>query len=353
MRKARWSFRRIRWAGSGSAYESRVFAGNMVSVIIPTYNRAEHVTEAVDSVLGQTYTHYELIVVDDGSTDDTRKVLQERYGERIRYLYQPNKGPSGARNTGIRAARHELLAFLDSDDTWFPRKLEIQVPLMSDQGVVLSYTNSVESKRGLRHDRPAMVEGQDWFSEIGLYLDDEPAILDVPLRILLHKGFSGIMTPTVMSRKRAVERAGGFDERMDTAEDLRLWLRLAFEGRFAVTSQPLACRRWLGSGKQLTEPAQLAYHKKNENSRLEVFMECYARAIDQPADVQHGLRQFIAHSLAQQAKQCALDGKYSIARRRAFECLAFTPKGRTLARALVGWLFPQFFPINARRKTKT
>lgn len=197
-----------------------------------------------------------------------------------------------------------------------------------------------------------MAQGRDWFSQIGLHLDEEPAILDFPLRMLLRKGFAGIMTPVVMCRKKAVERVGGFDERMDTAEDLRLWLRLAFEGRFAVTSRPLAYRRWLGSGKQLTEPGELSYHKKNENSRLEVFMECYARAVDCPADVQHRLRQFIAHSLAQQAKQCALDGKYSIARRRAFECLAFTPKGRTLARALVGWLFPQLFPINAKWKNR-
>jgi glycosyltransferase involved in cell wall biosynthesis len=322
----------------------------MVSVIIPTYNRAQHVTHAIDSVFDQTYAHYEVLVVDDGSTDGTREILRERYGGRIRYLYQANKGPSGARNTGIRAARHDLLAFLDSDDMWFPRKLEIQVPLMSDQSIVLSYTNSVEIKGASREDWPGILAAQDWFSQIGLRFDDEPAILDLPLRLLLRRAFGGIMTPVVICRKKAVERVGAFDERMDIAEDLRLWLRLAFEGRFAVSSQPLACRRRLGSGNELTDSGNVFYCQKNENSRLEVFMECYARAVNQPADVQQRLRQFIVHSLAQQAKQCALEGKYSIARRRAFECLAYGPEGGTLARALVGWLFPQLFPINAKWK---
>jgi glycosyltransferase involved in cell wall biosynthesis len=109
-------------------------------VIIPTYNHGEHVTQAIDSVFARPQTYYELIAVDDGFADDTRKVPEDWYGERIRYLYQPNKGCAGARSdTGIRAARHGLPAFLDSDDMPFTRRREIQVLLMSDRSIVFSY----------------------------------------------------------------------------------------------------------------------------------------------------------------------------------------------------------------------
>src|SRR5689334_2160139 len=102
-----------------------------VSVVIPTYNRAELVGEAIDSVLGQSRPPLEVIVVDDGSTDDTADVVG-RYGARVVYLRQPNCGPATARNVGVARARGDLIALLDSDDRWLPRKLELQVPLFAD-----------------------------------------------------------------------------------------------------------------------------------------------------------------------------------------------------------------------------
>ena len=101
-----------------------------VSVIIPTYNRAAYVKEAIDSVLGQSYEDYEIIVVDDGSSDDTNAVVKGFGDSRIRYIYQKNKGISGARNTGIRNARAQFVALLDSDDIWFPQILELEVPIL-------------------------------------------------------------------------------------------------------------------------------------------------------------------------------------------------------------------------------
>ncbi|HEX3110532.1 MAG TPA: glycosyltransferase family A protein, partial [Thermoanaerobaculia bacterium] len=102
-----------------------------VSVVIPSYNYARYLGEAIDSALGQTLPPLEVIVVDDGSTDDTPAVLAA-YGDRIRVLRQKNAGVAVARNSGIAAARGECVAFLDADDVWLPRKLELQIPLFTD-----------------------------------------------------------------------------------------------------------------------------------------------------------------------------------------------------------------------------
>lgn len=100
-------------------------AHSLISVIIPVYNGAAFIAAALESVLGQTYQSWEMIVVDDGSTDDTASVVHQ-FSDRVRYLYQPNRGPAAARNTGMAAAKGELIAFLDHDDQWTPDKLTVQ-----------------------------------------------------------------------------------------------------------------------------------------------------------------------------------------------------------------------------------
>ena len=102
----------------------------LVSVVIPTYNRAWVIKEAVDSVLAQDYKDFELIIVDDGSTDNTSDVLAS-YGEDVRVLFQENRGVSAARNRGVAEASGHFVAFLDSDDLWLPKKLSIQVEFFS------------------------------------------------------------------------------------------------------------------------------------------------------------------------------------------------------------------------------
>lgn len=118
----------------------------LVSVIIPSYNTARYVPEAVNSILAQSYQNLEIHVVDDGSTDDTREVMRQ-YADnpRVFYHYQKNRGEAGARNTGIRAARGELIALCDADDLWMPNKLEVHVPAFRDHpeaGVI--YTNTMQ-----------------------------------------------------------------------------------------------------------------------------------------------------------------------------------------------------------------
>jgi glycosyltransferase involved in cell wall biosynthesis len=111
-----------------------------VSIILPTYNRAQLICEAIDSILNQTYQDFQIIVVDDGSTDNTAEVLKS-YIPKIRYIQQENKGPGDARNRGIEDAKGKYIAFLDSDDIWMDFKLEIQVDILerlTDVGFLFS-----------------------------------------------------------------------------------------------------------------------------------------------------------------------------------------------------------------------
>ncbi|MGB9624127.1 MAG: glycosyltransferase [Phycisphaerae bacterium] len=224
--------RRGRRAASGSkaahAASTRRLAGTdagptapgTVSVVIPAYNAAPYIADAIDSVLAQTHPAHEIIVVDDGSTDDTVGVVR-RYGDRVILLQQPNRGPAAARNAGIRRATGEFIAFLDADDIWTDRNLELQVRILSEHpGYVLSYgyvrrfVGSVppELRNATPHDgsRPqgdvstALVHDTIW------------------------------ATCAALIRRSVLVRTGGFDEELRVGEDYDLWLRIAGQG-------PVAC----------------------------------------------------------------------------------------------------------------
>jgi len=195
-----------------------------VSVIIPAYQDADHIRAAVDSGLAQTYADREVIVVDDGSTDDTLKVLAA-YGDAVRVISQPNRGPSAARNRGIQQAQGEWVAFLDADDTWLPEKLARQMPLFQKGdgvGLVCSDTYFVDSQ-GLRPRTGFM---------------DNPPCAGRVLKTIFTASF--IPTSTVVVRKACLDQVGGFDEGLRTCEDLDLWLRIAAEWEIDFVAEPLA-----------------------------------------------------------------------------------------------------------------
>ena len=166
-----------------------------VSVIIPTYNRADMLGDALDSVLKQTYTNWEVIVVDDGSTDDTQSVMTRYTDPRIHYVYQANKGLPGARNTGIRHAQGEYLALLDSDDVFLPHRLERQLALAeADPAIGVVAGGCIETDTHLRPIR----EVQYWHTNPNLELPD----------LLMICPFC---PSAVLIRRDWFDRAGGFD----------------------------------------------------------------------------------------------------------------------------------------------
>jgi len=202
-----------------------------VSVIIPAFNCAAYVADAVESALNQTRPPAEVIVVDDGSTDGTDVVLRG-FGSRIRVVSQQNRGLPAARNAGVAVATGEWLAFLDADDLWLPEKLARQGAATADPRVALVYTDRFNI--GDRGAHPE-VQGQ----ALDLYEGD----VFLPL---LTSGNS-VTASSAMVRASVFQSLGGFMEHLRSAEDWDLWIRIAEHHRVAVCREPLVCYRYHGS----------------------------------------------------------------------------------------------------------
>ncbi len=204
----------------------------MVSVIIPTYNSARYLCEALDSVLCQRYPDYEIIVVDDGSTDDTERMIADRY-PMVRYHFIENRGAAAARNFGISKAEGEFIAFLDADDRWLPEKLEKQVRLLEcDQRLGMVFTeNGFFNESGIVQER---------VNKRGRLMDG-----DIVRNIFLN---SYVATPTVMVRKRVLDDVGLFEEGLVVAEDDNMWMRIGMKYGIELIDDPLVqCRITDGS----------------------------------------------------------------------------------------------------------
>ncbi|MDH3974418.1 MAG: glycosyltransferase [Deltaproteobacteria bacterium] len=198
-----------------------------VSVIIPTYNRAHFIAECLESVLNQTCGDYEVILIDDGSTDDTEAVIKP-YLDRIRYIKQENQGNAGARNSGVELAKGEILAFNDSDDLWLPDKLEKQINYLDE------------------HPQVDMVCGNGLF--FGSHkLEGKPVIpfkRAVPLErdgVSLASIFmkSSLRTPTMVVRRKVFHKVGGFDPDFKVCVDLDFAFRVLMHFNVAFMNEPL------------------------------------------------------------------------------------------------------------------
>ncbi len=207
----------------------------LVSVVIPTYNYAHYLTGAVESALAQTYPDREVIVVDDGSTDDTRDRLAPFRG-RIRYVHQENRGLSAARNAGIRVARGALIAFLDSDDLWHPEKLAVQARYLDEHpevALVASEHLDMHTSEIGRVDWPR-VDGSRAIGAHAVSFDE--------LVIGSRFGACG-----VVARRRCFDEVGPFDETLRSAEDVDMWIRIASRFPVAKLEFPLWAYRHHGA----------------------------------------------------------------------------------------------------------
>ena len=210
----------------------------LVSVIIPTYNRGWILQEAIDSVLEQDFHDYELIVVDDGSVDNTPAILKA-YKDEITVLRQANQGVSAARNSGIKAATGRLISFLDSDDLWLPRKLSAQVQFFND------------------HPKAVITQTQERWIRNGVRVNPKKR----------HHKFSGmiferslalcLVSPSaVMIKKSLFNTVGIFDESLPACEDYDLWLRISCRYPVHLIETPLIIKRG-GHDDQLSKASGL------------------------------------------------------------------------------------------------
>jgi glycosyltransferase involved in cell wall biosynthesis len=223
----------------------------LCSIIIPTYNHARYVAHAIESGLAQTAESVEIIVVDDGSTDNTREVMRP-YLDRVKYIYQTNQGLSAARNTGIRAANGSYLQFLDADDWIDPLKIELQsqyLDLHPQAGLVYCAWHFIEETSGKSLD------------EAHPHTDGEV------LRLLLLRQFY-FPPGAALVRRACVDAVGWFDTSLRAAEDMDYWVRAAHAGyRFGYLDQALFFYRVVTGSMS----KNLANQSRNEFARLEKF----------------------------------------------------------------------------------
>ncbi|OGU23031.1 MAG: hypothetical protein A2X85_14300 [Geobacteraceae bacterium GWF2_54_21] len=198
----------------------------LVSIIIPTYNSASFITEAIDSCLMQTYTKFEIIVINDGSTDNTDEVVL-KYIDKITYIKQENAGAARARNLGIAEAKGDYIAFLDADDIWITDKLQKQIEIMKrNPNIALVYGKFENFSEGTNEILSIMPDS----IQSGFLFDH-----------ILINNLIGLSS--VLVRKSVLDEVGSFDERLLTAEDTNLWLKIAYKYPFGVVSEILFRRR--------------------------------------------------------------------------------------------------------------
>lgn len=205
-----------------------------VTVVIPAYNRAGSIRIAVESVLRQSFTDFEVVVVDDGSSDDTLGALLEITDSRLRIIrHETNKGAGAARNTGIAAARGRWIAFQDSDDEWLPLKLEKQMRRINEAGqnCVVCYCGFVILESSGNRTRLTYVPG-----EINGPIEGEIS------STILSTNFT--TTQTLVVRADMIADTGGFDEELPALEDWELMIRLTTLGQVAFIDEPLVLQRF-------------------------------------------------------------------------------------------------------------
>ena len=262
----------------------------MVSVVIPTFNRKKIIPRAIDSVLGQTYKNYEIIIVDDGSTDGTVDSIKKLYNDKVHITLQKNQGASSARNRGIKEASGKYIAFLDSDDEWVSSKLETQMAFLDQNPEI------------------AMICGRtyraDNIKKVNSYLERE--IIGSLFSTLYSHSF--VSTPTVIAKKDILETLGGFDINYKSAEDFDLWLKITHDYQCAFFPDLVAI---VNRGRDNLSKDKITLHLH----ALDILEKHYDKSIiprnvykKAMSDSKIALgRNYLASGQKPQAKQCFQD----------------------------------------------
>lgn len=261
----------------------------LVSVIIPTYNRAALVGEAVVSALAQTYRDFEVLVVDDGSTDGTLEALAPFLGEVKLWRFSSRRGVAAARNLGVAAARGQWLAFLDSDDLWLKEKLARQVAFLADHPeLLLCQTEETWIRQGVRVNPPLT------HRKAGgrIFIKSLERCMVSPSAVILHRSL--------------LEENGAFDENLPAAEDYDLWLRLAWRYEVGLVKEPLVIKRG-GHADQLSRQWGLDRYRIRALQKL-------LQEPALPAPYREAVRQTLTAKCAIYAQGCEKRGRMAEAR---------------------------------------
>jgi len=247
-------------------------ASTSVSVIIPAYNSEQFIRRAIDSVLAQTHPATEIIVVDDGSTDRTGEIVQS-YGPPVQYVPQANAGPGAARNTGIKAAKGEWIAFLDSDDEWLPEKLQVQLDILQRHPELVWATSNFirclceDNRRGPEMD-PAQAEK--------LLAGRE----HIESYFTAYIAGAGGWTGSKIVHRTVFDRVGLFQVGLHRTEDMDLWCRIAFcWPQIGYSPQPLAIYHMGVAGSLMREDVEVEIYSQFIDRNLKLA-EKYNRLED-------------------------------------------------------------------------
>jgi glycosyltransferase involved in cell wall biosynthesis len=310
-----------------------------VSVVIPTYNRAAKVRDTIESVLAQTVSDLEVVVVDDGSSDDTGKVLGDTFGDRIRYYPQVNQGVSVARNKGIAEARGEWIAFLDSDDIWEKDKIEWQLKSMERFGPQCGacYTdvrllNNPETRTLFQ-----MADEDCRHEEI---MGVNPDVLTR----LVRPGGAGMLVciSSLLARADTVRKTGGFDLKLGFYADSEFMFRLALLTGFCYVNRPLVWfDRSPGEGRHLgasKEWDKLEFVLQESRVRLEGFLR-FSDSL--PPKVRKLIRDHLSTVHSGLANWNLETGHYANARAAMSKAVQLDPTFNVALKWLLTWITPQ------------
>jgi glycosyltransferase involved in cell wall biosynthesis len=285
-----------------------------VSVIIPTYNYGQYLSKAIDSCLNQSYRSVEIVVVDDGSTDDTRKVAEEM-GDRVVYVYQENRGVSAARNNGLKVASGDFVAFLDADDYLLPESIAMRVEILRkrpDVGIVFSDTDSCDASGRVRHKERGLKDRTSERFYEGLLL-----------------GSLRFQTSAVMIRAPLAGRFS-FPEHMSNGEDLVYFAKVLFAAKGYFLAKPLTVN--------LSHPDSLR-HDVDEVLRQD--MALVTTVIDDPfyeGALEYMRKDLLAHRHLDLFRRLYLSNEGSKAREHFLKALSIKPalalRSRYLSKAI-------------------